>query len=127
MVNKMSNEDKEIIDHIARAKAEQAIRMLEIYEKHYAEHRASMDRHHDMLNKQIADISQKVSKGIERLHTRMDQADAKRTELITQFSKEIANINAENAKTTTRQSIMWGIGVVVMTGAFSLWVSFFLK
>lgn len=96
------------------ARDPQARALMEQHVAHCNEREARHTRDHVDLVARSDALSQKLSEGIQRLHSRLDEADVKRNDLVTAFSKEIANLTVANASNTTRQNIIWSLVVAAM-------------
>lgn len=99
----------EVVDHEARRLAEKALNIVEAHEKFCEERGRKAEAAELEMKAAVANLTEKFDNGVRRIHQRIDEDYAERSETRTKYVAELAELK-------TRQTVIWGI----MVGAAGL-------
>jgi len=99
----------DVIDHEARRLAEKALQIIEAHEKFCEERGRKSEQAEIEMKAAVSNLTEKFENGVRRIHKRIDEDYAERSETRTKYVAELAELK-------TRQTVVWG----VMVGAAGL-------
>lgn len=111
----MTGATLEVIDHKARADADKAVDLFQSHERFCTEREERHGKDHAETQSTLRDLSADISRGVARLHVRMDETDIARAASALAFTHDLNRMGVESAKASVKQNIIWG--VVATAGA----------